>query len=693
MRAVSPSPSRVLGLLGGAQALSQLGDQLNRLALVGLLWAGAATPSTELLRFVLIASLPALGLGLLAGTIADRFPSRAVLIGSDVARALLVAAIPAVYGAVGMIGVFVVFPFVLGLNRVFRIVRGRLLPEWLPEAALARTNVSLIGVDRSAEVAGAALAGVLVATFGWRTAFWMDAATYVASAALLVGLPAARAHASASTRPPEMVSASWRRTLADARTRPVLSALVLSNAWLAGFAGLLVPRFLDGLPRAHPESATLLAGLLSASLAAGAVTAALTVRRRGPTPSTLVLALVATVPVFALADPARSAVTLLLVTGVAGFLGATLAAGVETALMARVPRAILGRWLSLRDTGERGAFLLGIGVAALWIGSGVSPWPVWTFALGVALLVGRILLVWTRAGTLGPRGLVVALRVLAFGLRKGPVPPVLTAVERIASRTTALHPGASRVLRHNHAPLGSGVVPSRVLGAYGRTHAEVAALAAGRGPWFDARTQVEGLEHLLHADEARAGTIVVTGHIGNWDVLAWTLARHATRPAVFAERLEPASLRGYYEDVRRACGCDTLTGMAGLRSARRRLSAGACVAFLADRSRDGAGVRVSFGTGAVCLPVGPYRLARRTGATVVPAVVFRSGTGYVCRVHAPLEHAPEADMAGAFASILAGWIRAFPEQWTQLSPLTVDGPRESVRGVGRAHTVGAAVGR
>ncbi|MGH2583597.1 MAG: MFS transporter, partial [Dehalococcoidia bacterium] len=61
---------------------------------------------------------------------------------------------------------------------------------------LERANAATQAIQRGARLAGAPLAGILIATFGASTALWVDAATFAVSAAVVaLCVPALRTHA------------------------------------------------------------------------------------------------------------------------------------------------------------------------------------------------------------------------------------------------------------------------------------------------------------------------------------------------------------------------------------------------------------------------------------------------------------------------------------------------------------------
>ncbi len=177
------------------QAISMFGDRLHQLALGALVLTTTGSPVATGLVF-LLAVLPNLFLGPIAGTFVDRWDQKRVMIASDLIRAVLVLLVP----FVAEIDILLVYPMVLLLTSVslfFRPARAAVVPRIVPPEDLLAANSALWTAESVADVVGYPIAGVFVAMAGSQVAlaFWVDAATYVASAVLIMALvvpPAAR---------------------------------------------------------------------------------------------------------------------------------------------------------------------------------------------------------------------------------------------------------------------------------------------------------------------------------------------------------------------------------------------------------------------------------------------------------------------------------------------------------------------
>jgi MFS family permease len=140
--------------------------------------------------------------GLPAGVIVQHFPLRGMQVFLDVFRALAVASIPVV-----ALWDLLTFPhlllvaFLVGLaGNLFDVANATFLPQVVPTAELTRRNSLISGTQATTELGGPAIGGLLVQFVGAVTSIVVDAITYLVSAVLLQGIPAAGRPAATAER-------------------------------------------------------------------------------------------------------------------------------------------------------------------------------------------------------------------------------------------------------------------------------------------------------------------------------------------------------------------------------------------------------------------------------------------------------------------------------------------------------------
>jgi len=205
----------------------------------------------------------------------------------------------------------------------------------------------------------------------------------------------------------------------------------------------------------------------------------------------------------------------------------------------------------------------------------------------------------------------------------------------------------------------------------GRAFAEWARLADAREEELLARVTWSGIEHLEKARAEGRGVLLLTAHCGSWELLP--LALRARFPqlgtAAVGRVLADPALRRRVEARRRRGGAVLPQSRAAVLDALRE---GAAVFVLADhcrRPRHGGILAPFLGVRAWSDP-GPARLARRSGAPVVPLHIRRLPDGrhaiaFGPRLAPPAGPGPDADAEfTARASACAeACVRAAPEQW------------------------------
>ena len=171
------------------QTISQFGDEITLLAIpllaIEILGAGAL----EMGILGVVRFLPWIFFTLPAGVWVDRMRRRPILIGADVARAVLLASIPLAFvgGFLTLIQVYIV-AFIAGTLEVFfDVAYQSYLPSLVERDELVEGNSKLELSRAGSQVAGPTAAGFLIQAISAPFAIAFDAVSYL-GAALFVGL-------------------------------------------------------------------------------------------------------------------------------------------------------------------------------------------------------------------------------------------------------------------------------------------------------------------------------------------------------------------------------------------------------------------------------------------------------------------------------------------------------------------------
>ncbi len=280
------------------QSVSFLGGQVTAIALpvTAAVWLSADALEMGLLAAA--GTLPVLVLGLPAGVVVDRVRRRPLLLGADVARACLLAAVP-LLALADLLSVPILLAVALAAGTctmLSELAAPAYLPTVVQREGIERANAALMTSRSAADIVGPGLGGVLVGALTAPGALAVDAASFLVSA---VGL--ARVRRREPAPPPRApaaagLTADVREGLAATFGSPVLRAGALAaatyNLWWSALEAVLVLYALREL-----GLSPLAFGLCFSTGAVGAVLGSLLTmplaRRLGPGPTTVISAAVA----------------------------------------------------------------------------------------------------------------------------------------------------------------------------------------------------------------------------------------------------------------------------------------------------------------------------------------------------------------------------------------------------------------
>ena len=169
---------------------------------------------------------------LLAGALADRYPRRALMIGSDLVRlALTVGLIVLVAAGAPYVLVLAVSALVGIAGTAFEPAKSALLPDLAREPEeLTAANVVSSTIDSISLLAGPAIAGLLLAFTGVPVVLGVTALGYAWSAGLVAGIRAGDATPGGGERAGALLADAWQGLVTVARTPPVRLILTLVTA-------------------------------------------------------------------------------------------------------------------------------------------------------------------------------------------------------------------------------------------------------------------------------------------------------------------------------------------------------------------------------------------------------------------------------------------------------------------------------
>lgn len=184
--------------------------------------------------------------------------------------------------------------------------------------------------------------------------------------------------------------------------------------------------------------------------------------------------------------------------------------------------------------------------------------------------------------------------------------------------------------------------------------------------------RLEGAEHLDAAVQKHGRALLLTAHLGNWELLpaASRLTSHAL--TVVVRPLDARWLNRLAEALRRKAGIELIDKRAALRPVLGALARGRLVGILMDQNASRReGVFVPFFGRPASTSRAMAVLALRTGAPVLPIFTRREADGtHRVVVHPPIEPAGEVPkdqavtvLTARYTAAIEAAIRQTPDQW------------------------------
>ncbi len=181
--------------------------------------------------------------------------------------------------------------------------------------------------------------------------------------------------------------------------------------------------------------------------------------------------------------------------------------------------------------------------------------------------------------------------------------------------------------------------------------------------------------HRLAVLDEAGPVVAVSAHMGNVELVIQALTYRGRDFIALVEALEPPEWSNYLLELRSSTGGNFHeAGFGGLRSSLSALKHGQLVGLMGDRDIQQTGLCVDLVGQCVKLPRGPWELARRSGAVVLPVFCSRTKRDFFdvyveepFKVEVTDDAEEDARKAAAhYAFLLEAHLRRDPGQWPVL---------------------------
>lgn len=182
------------------------------------------------------------------------------------------------------------------------------------------------------------------------------------------------------------------------------------------------------------------------------------------------------------------------------------------------------------------------------------------------------------------------------------------------------------------------------------------------------------LENMHHFDDALSkgkGVIVLSAHLGNWELGGVAIAQLEYPFWVVALPHKNKKVNAFFDAQRNRKGVNVIAMGKAVRSCIFEFRKNHMVALVGDRDFNEKGIVLDFFGKPMHFPEGPAALSLMTGAPIVPGFMLRNADdSFTLRIEKPIEFSPSGDkvkdLAGlitVYKKVMEDYIRKYPEQW------------------------------
>ncbi len=173
-------------LLWFAQIVSNFGDRLDQMALIGLIYIRTPGSTVELAKLLSFTIIPVFIIGPIAGIYVDRWNRKATMIACDIVRGALVLLIPLIIRySTSMVPVYIIVFIIFSVTRFFVPSKLSIIPDIVHKDKLLLANSLSSTTMMIATIVSFGFSGIIVASFGPQAGFYIDSVSYFISAGLV----------------------------------------------------------------------------------------------------------------------------------------------------------------------------------------------------------------------------------------------------------------------------------------------------------------------------------------------------------------------------------------------------------------------------------------------------------------------------------------------------------------------------
>ena len=228
------------------------------------------------------------------------------------------------------------------------------------------------------------------------------------------------------------------------------------------------------------------------------------------------------------------------------------------------------------------------------------------------------------------------------------------------------------VLNTDHVPKSQ---VRAVFRSFGKYLLEFFTMAKRLGPGFiESKVNIKNIEYLNDVLKKGKGGVVVSAHIGNWEMGGTVLPMLGFPLSVVALAHKDPRVNALFNAQREAFGAQVIQTDVAVRRVVEHLHRNRFVAILADRDFGNRGIMMDFWKRRTMIPKGAAFFSLKTGAPIIPIFTLRTDNDHFeINIYPPIEppHLPDGkitdqtaiDYIQQYLTIIEGEIKKNPSQW------------------------------
>ncbi len=206
----------------------------------------------------------------------------------------------------------------------------------------------------------------------------------------------------------------------------------------------------------------------------------------------------------------------------------------------------------------------------------------------------------------------------------------------------------------------------------GRVAAEFSKMTSYTKEFAERIIEIDGWENFENAIKKGKGIVFLTGHLGNWELMAYSQSLRGYPLNVIARPLDNPVVERFVQEQRSAAGNRVIAKKSGLKDIMQCLKNKEHIGILLDQNvAQQEGIFVDFFGKTACTSFGLAMIALKTDITIIPVFLLYTGSGrYRQLIGEEIEIQKtgdfEYDMAyntALFTKVIESYIRQYPEQW------------------------------